>query len=150
MSIRWGHPLTLILPLIAAALVGCRQTPPPPDAVEPSASEQQPRGTSVAQALDRAMSAPPQTRPASASRGLPVDASGLPPTGVPCRVHLRRDVMGLTGVSPLAIQGAGPSMRAVTLQGTIDHATADWIVLRTPERTFWLPTGVILAVEAAP
>ena len=72
-----------------------------------------------------------------------------PATGRRCRVHLRRDAMGLATVSPLPMSSrvTSPAVRAMQIEGVIDAAGDHWITLRTADRTYSLPVGSILAIE---
>lgn len=98
---------------------------------------------------DRAVEIPatvPSDASASAARTTTTDGE-LPQTGRRCRVHLRRDALGLTSMAPLPLQASSPPARAAQVEGVLDVATEHWVVLRTAGRTYWIPTGVILAVE---
>ena len=68
-------------------------------------------------------------------------------TGVRCRVHLRRDAMGLAGQAPLSIVGTSRISELATLAGTIERIEDDALVVRTDSSTYWVPRGMILAVE---
>jgi hypothetical protein len=83
-------------------------------------------------------------REAAAARPPPGD--GLR-TGVKCRVHLRRDAAGLAGGAPLSIVGASMLSDRASVVGTIERVEAEGITLRGDGSTYWIPRGVILAVE---
>jgi hypothetical protein len=69
-------------------------------------------------------------------------------TGVRCRVHLRRDAMGLTaGQAPLSIVGTSVISERAMLIGTIERIEDDALVVRTDSSTYWVPREMILAVE---
>jgi len=68
-------------------------------------------------------------------------------TGVRCRVHLRRDAMGLTAGQPLPIVGTSRISELATLLGTIERIEEDALVVRTDSSTYWVPREMILAVE---
>lgn len=74
-------------------------------------------------------------------------AAAAPPTGHACRVHFRRDAMGLSGGVPLGVGQGSIAGRAVEMSGTIEQVTEDWLVLRTGETRWWIPRSVILAIE---
>ena len=69
--------------------------------------------------------------------------------GRTCRVHLRRDAMGLTGMSPLGLQAGSPAARLVQLDGIMEQTSDRWVVLRAADRKYWIPTDVVLAIEFA-
>ena len=81
----------------------------------------------------------PATAPSSSAPGLRA--------GVRCRVHLRRDAVGLAGGSPLAIVGASILSERASLTGVIERVDADALLLRVNQSTYWVPRDVILAVE---
>jgi hypothetical protein len=60
---------------------------------------------------------------------------------------LRRDALGLSGVAPLSVRQVSPSARAASLEGTVERVTAEWVVLRAGDRTYWVRADVIVAVE---
>jgi hypothetical protein len=47
----------------------------------------------------------------------------------------------------LPLQASSPPARAAQVEGVLDSATDHWVVLRTGGRTYWIPAGVILAIE---
>lgn len=89
----------------------------------------------------------PQDQP-SLAVGL-TSSDGRPATGRRCRVHLRRDAMGLATVSPLPMssRSASPAARATQLEGVIEAAGEHWVTLRTTDRVYSLPVGSVLAIE---
>jgi hypothetical protein len=119
--------------LLAIAGGACQNRPPASDVAQPDLAESPVAGST--------------TRPSPATDDQLVSIAHGLPTGRPCRLHLRRDAMGMTGLGPLPLQTVSPAARSAQLDGTIDLASEQWIVLRARERTYWLPTGVILAVE---
>ena len=83
-------------------------------------------------------------REAAAAR--PAPGPGLR-TGVRCRVHLRRDAAGLAGAGPVSIVGASRLSEQSSVAGTIERVEAEGISVRADGSTYWIPRGVILAVE---
>ena len=80
------------------------------------------------------------------------DASRRPPvvglqTGRRCRVHFRRDAVGLAGQAPLSILGLSAMSERAQLVGTIERVDPDGITLRADTSTYWVPREAILAVE---
>lgn len=67
--------------------------------------------------------------------------------GARCRVHLRRDAAGLAGQAPVSIVGASMLSEKASVVGTIDRIDPDAVILRGDGSTYWIPRGVILAVE---
>ena len=89
--------------------------------------------------------AEPVAAPAAA-----LDRGQQPPTGRACRIHFRRDAMGLAAAAPLAIRDTEVPGRTTHKAGTIDQVTDEWVVLKSDERLWWIPRAVILAVELDP
>ena len=81
------------------------------------------------------------TGPAGSDRDEPL----LRP-GQACRVHFRRDAMGVSAPAPLGVD-ANITSRAAQIRGTIDRVTDQWLVLRVEGKQCWVPRGVILMVE---
>ena len=103
-----------------------------------------------AETLGAGASVPPvcDERAAAASTAPPtISALESLPTGRACRVHLRRDALGLSSPAPLAVQQARGNSRPTLIEGTIERATGDWIVVRSAEGTYWVRTDFILVVE---
>ena len=137
--------------LAAAPIAGCRNTgstdnsSPVDDAgiFRPVPPGNPPRDVAVAQ--------PPEPTPAEVATSSPaIRSTDSPlPTGRACRIHLRRDAIGLSGVAPLSIQQVSPATRAAAIDGTVERATDDWVVLRSASggRTYWVRVDGILAVE---
>jgi hypothetical protein len=80
---------------------------------------------------------------------VPTSPTGRPATGRPCRVHLRRDAMGLATISPLPMgsRATSPSVRATQIEGVLDDVGDHWVTLRTADRVYSIPVGSILAIE---
>ena len=137
--------------LAAAPMTGCRITgsadsPPVDDAgiFRPVPADDAPGEVTASQ--------PPELEPppAKVAASSPVTRStdSPIPTGRACRIHLRRDAIGLSGLAPLSIQQVSPATRAAALDGTVEQATDDWVVLRAARgRTYWVRVDGILAVE---
>jgi hypothetical protein len=51
------------------------------------------------------------------------------------------------GAAPLGVQSPSPASRSAELTGTIDQISDDWLVLHSAGRLWWIPRGVILAIE---
>ena len=79
-----------------------------------------------------------------------VDRGQQPPTGRPCRIHFRRDAMGLAAQAPLAIRDSEIPGRTTHKAGTLDQVTDEWVVLRSDGRLWWIPRAVILTIELEP
>ena len=71
----------------------------------------------------------------------------LPPAGRRCRVHLRRDSLGVANPAPYPIVGNNIASERALLAGTLERVGRDWLVLRGERSTFWLPREAVLAVE---
>ena len=125
-----------ITAVLASAMAGCR-----------SAAQPQTSPTDEAASLPELAASDPVAR-VSESNPTPVPTRLSLPTGRACRIHLRRDALGLSGVAPLSIQHVSPASRAAAIEGTVERATDDWVVLRAAGgRTYWIRADVILAVE---
>ena len=83
---------------------------------------------------------------ADAAAARPARVEGLQ-TGRRCRVHLRRDAVGLAGNAPLSVLGTSALSERAQLVGTLERVEDDGLTLRTDGSTYWIPRGVILAVE---
>ena len=83
---------------------------------------------------------------ADAAAARPAQAAGLQ-TGRRCRVHLRRDAVGLAGNAPLSVLGTSALSERAQLAGTLQRVDDDGITLRADGSTYWIPREVILAVE---
>jgi hypothetical protein len=70
-----------------------------------------------------------------------------PPAGRRCRVHLRRDAMGVAGQAPYPISGNNLATDRASLVGTLERVGRDWIIVRGERSTYWLPVESVLAVE---
>ena len=70
-----------------------------------------------------------------------------PPAGRRCRVHLRREAMGVAGQAPYPMSGNNLAADRVLLAGTLERVGRDWLVLRGERSTYWVPRDVVLAVE---
>src|SRR5256885_201572 len=67
---------------------------------------------------------------ADAAAARPARVAGLQ-TGRRCRVHLRRDAVGLAGQAPLSVLGTSAMSERAQLAGTIERVDDDGITLRT-------------------
>src|SRR5213596_3449094 len=83
---------------------------------------------------------------ATAAATRPAGAVGLQ-TGRRCRVHLRRDAVGLAGQAPLSLLGTSAMSERAQLTGTLERVDDDGVTLRADNSTYWIPRDVILAVE---
>jgi hypothetical protein len=67
--------------------------------------------------------------------------------GKTCRVSLRRDALGMSApgyAEPMAPMIGGHS---ALLSGTVEKLTANWLLLRSESKTYWIPTSAILMIE---
>ena len=70
-----------------------------------------------------------------------------PPAGRRCRVHLRREAMGVAGQAPYPISGNNIAADRAALVGTLERVGRDWFVLRGERSTYWVPRETVLALE---
>ena len=70
-----------------------------------------------------------------------------PPAGRRCRVHLRREAMGVAGQAPYPMSGNNLAADRVLLSGTLERVGRDWLVVRGDRSTYWVPREAVLAVE---
>ena len=147
--------------MFVAACGGCQQRPPPPPPEPPPLIPlPPPQPTVVPSSMTPLSSATPTTRPTAESRAVPQQPALSParsvtsppqwiqpPTGQPCRVLLRRDALGSAAPAPLGVQSPSPASRSAELTGTIDQLSDDWLVLHSGGRLWWIPRGVILAID---
>ena len=66
-----------------------------------------------------------------------------PPSGRACRLHFRRDAMGIA--APLT--GNNVAADRVAVNGVIDFVSEDWLVFRSDGSIYWVPRDAVLAVE---
>ena len=66
-----------------------------------------------------------------------------PPTGRACRLHFRRDVMGI----PATLTGNNVGADRVAISGVVDFVSREWIVFRADGKVYWIPRDTVLAVE---
>jgi hypothetical protein len=78
---------------------------------------------------------------------VPAQDDVRPPAGRRCRVHLRREAMGVAGQAPYPLSGNNLATDRASIVGTLERVGRDWIVLRGERSTFWLPVASVLAVE---
>lgn len=70
-----------------------------------------------------------------------------PPSGRRCRVHLRRDSLGVANPAPYPIVGNNIAAERALLAGTLERVGRDWLVVRGERSTFWVSREAVLAVE---
>ena len=70
-----------------------------------------------------------------------------PPAGRRCRIHLRRESMGIAGQAPYPITGNNIAADRAAVTGTLERVGRDWLVLRGERSTYWVPRDAVLAVE---
>ena len=66
-----------------------------------------------------------------------------PPTGRACRLHFRRDVMGI----PAMLTGNNVGADRVAISGMVDFVSREWVVFRVDTTVYWIPRDTVLAVE---
>ena len=72
-----------------------------------------------------------------------------PPAGRRCRVHFRREAMGVAGPSPYPLTGNSLATDRVQITGTLERVGRDWLVVKGERSTYWVPREAVLAVEFA-
>ena len=72
-----------------------------------------------------------------------------PPAGRRCRLHLRREAVGVAGQVPYPITGNNLAADRAQLAGTLERVGRDWLVVRGDRSTYWVPREAVLAVEFA-
>jgi hypothetical protein len=70
-----------------------------------------------------------------------------PPAGRPCRLHLRREAMGVAGQAPYPISGNNLAADRTQIAGTLERVGRDWLVVRGDRSTYWVPREAVLAIE---
>jgi hypothetical protein len=116
------------------------------------ASEKKPDGEGRASSL---VYSPAERLPADRERRassetvvqVPAQDEVRPPAGRRCRVHLRREAMGVAGQAPTPLSGNNLATDRASLVGTLERVGRDWIVVRGERSTYWLPVDSVLAVE---
>ena len=73
-----------------------------------------------------------------------------PPAGRRCRLHFRREAIGVAGQAAYPITG-GNNLAAdrASVTGTLERVGRDWLVVRGDRSTYWVPRDAVLAVEFA-
>ena len=71
-----------------------------------------------------------------------------PPAGRRCRLHFRREAIGVAGQAAYPITG-GNNLAAdrASVTGTLERVGRDWLVVRGDRSTYWIPREAVLAVE---
>jgi hypothetical protein len=72
-----------------------------------------------------------------------------PPAGRRCRVHFRREAMGVAGQAPYPLSGNNLATDRAQVTGTLERVGRDWLVVRGDRSTYWIPREAVLAVEFA-
>lgn len=72
-----------------------------------------------------------------------------PPAGRRCRVHFRREAMGVAGQAPYPIAGNNIVAERAQITGTLERVGGDWLVVRAQRSTYWVPREAVLAIEFA-
>jgi hypothetical protein len=72
-----------------------------------------------------------------------------PPAGRRCRVHFRREAMGVAGQAPYPLSGNNLATDRAQVTGTLERVGRDWLVIRGERSTYWVPREAVLAVEFA-
>ena len=70
-----------------------------------------------------------------------------PPAGRRCRVHLRREAMGVAGQAPYPISGNNIAADRAAVIGNLERVGRDWLVVRGERSTYWVPREAVLALE---
>jgi len=70
-----------------------------------------------------------------------------PPAGRRCRVHLRREAMGVAGQAPYPLTGNNLATDRTQITGTLERVGRDWLVVHGDRSTYWVPREAVLAVE---
>jgi hypothetical protein len=63
------------------------------------------------------------------------------------RVHLRRDALGLAAPAPLAPDATQVGGRSILLEGVVERADGQWLVLRSDRRLLYIPKEAVLMLE---
>ena len=136
--------------LIAAGLlivsVGCQPQKPPPAATQLTDSRP---NVPVAGAFAPLSTQPAATNPSASQTS---SDSAAPPTlalplNRPCRVHLRRDALGLSSAAPLGFAGDNIPGRNTILSGTLIETSPDWLLVRSGDHDYYIPRSMVLLVE---
>jgi hypothetical protein len=72
-----------------------------------------------------------------------------PPAGWKCRIHFRREAMGVAGQAPYPLSGNNLATDRAQITGTLERVGRDWLVVRGDRSTYWIPREAVLAVEFA-
>ena len=103
-----------------------------------------------------AMPAPASPTAAAAavpSRVEPIDLGKSRPSpqslvGRFVRVQFRRDALGLSATAPLPADATGVGGRNTFVDGTLTDLSAEWVVLASGGKTYWIPQHAVLMIEA--
>lgn len=92
----------------------------------------------------------PAEKTADSSAAAAIDDAVRPPAGRRCRVHFRREAIGVAGQAAYPITG-GNNLAAdrASVAGTLERVGRDWLVVRGDRSTYWVPREAVLAVELA-
>lgn len=134
-------PRILCLAAASVALFGC--------ASKPKADGE---GRASSLVYSPAERLPPDRGESSSATG-DLSGTGLaqddvrPPAGRRCRVHLRREALGVAGQAPYPISGNNIAADRALIAGTLERVGRDWLAVRGDRSTYWLPREAVLAVE---
>lgn len=88
--------------------------------------------------------------PSGDMTGMSIAADDVrPPAGRRCRVHFRREALGVAGQAPYPIAGNKIAADRAQVTGTLERVGRDWLVVRAERSTYWVPREAVLAVEFA-
>ena len=134
--------LAAACPFAAVALAGCAGPRPDENRGEASSLVYSPSAR-LPQRDPTAGGASDATTPGTAT----VEDTVRPPAGRACKVHLRREALGIAGQMPYALRGNNIAADRVQVSGTLERVGSDWLVLRSDRSTYWIPRDAVLAVE---
>jgi hypothetical protein len=144
MTVRRGESLGVGLVVAAMMLPGCASPKKEPG-----------QGAASSLVYSPAARMPARDRSAGGAGGASSTAAGetddpvRPPAGRVCKVHLRREALGIAGQVPYPMGGSPITADRVQLAGTLERVGRDWLVLRAERSTYWIPRDAVLAVEFA-
>lgn len=73
-----------------------------------------------------------------------------PKAGDQCKVHFRRDVLGVNSPNPIPVQTDIQNGAQITLSGVFEKMNADWLVIEIGDKTHeWIPKNSILHVTVS-
>src|SRR5688572_25482463 len=136
---RQGRGVILALAIASFLMAGC--------ASDKKKAEREGRAPSLVYSPAARLPPDREDDSSATATGAAVADEVRPPAGRRCRVHLRREALGIAGQAPYPITGNNIAADRAAVTGTLERVGRDWLVLRGERSTYWIPRDAVLALE---